>query len=249
MRPFISVLCPTYGRTALLSELVESFQRQTYDGRVELVILNDRSDQELQYQGSNPIRIINVTTRFETLGHKRNALVDLADGSHVCFWDDDDIYLGTHLEKLADLLDDIVPPVSGAAEAHQWQMRADGSVFIQGSGLLHSLLIKKTTIEAVGGFPLTAQLQDVGLVQKLVRARLFPNIYGGRAATMPSTLYRAAGIDTAHVGDFSATEAHDGFVEAESQFSEPTGRIVLVPEWRENYEAKLRKAWDDYIRQ
>ena len=71
--PGISVLCPTYGRTSLLPEVLKSYSLQSYQGKSELIVLNDRYDQNLIYAGNDKtIRIINVKERYETLGHKRN---------------------------------------------------------------------------------------------------------------------------------------------------------------------------------
>ena len=95
--PGISVLVPTYGRTHQLAELVYSYSIQRYQGKSELIILNDRHDQNIIYNEDPTVKIINVKERYETMGHKRNSLVELAQYPLVTSWDDDDIFL---LERL-----------------------------------------------------------------------------------------------------------------------------------------------------
>jgi hypothetical protein len=50
------------------------------------------------------IRIVNAPRRYPTLGHKRQALLEMARTPLVAHWDDDDIYLPWHLTMLATQL-------------------------------------------------------------------------------------------------------------------------------------------------
>jgi glycosyltransferase involved in cell wall biosynthesis len=95
--PLVSSLCCTYGRPHLLPHAVESFLRQDYPCR-ELVILDD-AGQYAEAIAGDRWRIISVSTRFPTLGEKRNALARLASPEAEVFavWDDDDVYLPWHL--------------------------------------------------------------------------------------------------------------------------------------------------------
>jgi len=90
--PFVSCYCPTYARPNLLEEAIESFLRQDYTGRKELVILNDMPGQELIYDHPE-VRIINFSERITPLGKKFNDCLELCDGDVLFVWDDDDIYL------------------------------------------------------------------------------------------------------------------------------------------------------------
>jgi len=90
--PKVSGQCITYGRTTLLAEAVECFLRQDYPGEKELVILNDHPDMTIV---SNHPQVIvhNHTTRFPTIGGKRNYCCKLCTGDIIFPWDDDDICL------------------------------------------------------------------------------------------------------------------------------------------------------------
>src|SRR6185312_11669139 len=90
--PRVSCQCITYGRTTLLDEAVESFQRQDYPGEKELVILNDFADLTLRCDAPN-VKVVNVPFRMRTIGEKRNACVGFCTGTVIFPWDDDDIHL------------------------------------------------------------------------------------------------------------------------------------------------------------
>jgi len=82
---------PTYGRPAYVNESVAMFLAQDYPAK-ELIVLNDCVGQT--FSGGLPgVRIVNVQRRYPTLGEKRNAAIELAEGSIIAVWDDDDVYL------------------------------------------------------------------------------------------------------------------------------------------------------------
>jgi glycosyltransferase involved in cell wall biosynthesis len=89
--PLVSCVMPTYGRPDFVNESVALFLSQDYLHK-ELIVLNDCPGQE--FVGELPgVRLINCETRFATLGEKRNACIEAANGSLIAVWDDDDIYL------------------------------------------------------------------------------------------------------------------------------------------------------------
>jgi hypothetical protein len=50
------------------------------------------------------LRVENWRSRFETLGHKRQALLEAAQTALVAHWDDDDLYLPWHLSQCVSAL-------------------------------------------------------------------------------------------------------------------------------------------------
>lgn len=100
--PFVTAICPTYGRfptaSHLLNEAVGSFLWQTYEGPKELLILNDNADQTLVSNISN-IRIVNISSKIKTLGEKYNLLLELSRGSVIFPWEDDDISLPNRIKQ------------------------------------------------------------------------------------------------------------------------------------------------------
>ena len=82
---------PTFGRPAYVPEAVACFLQQDYP-RKELILLNDCPGHT--YVGDvEGVRIVNVPNRFQTLGEKRNASIEMARGEIIAVWDDDDISL------------------------------------------------------------------------------------------------------------------------------------------------------------
>ena len=103
MNPPVSIRCATYGRPQFLNELVESFLRQDYKGKKELLILNDMP--QVKYEFQHPeVRIVNESKRYGSLGEKHNAGVRMMKYDLTMQWDDDDIMLpwaiSTAVEKI-----------------------------------------------------------------------------------------------------------------------------------------------------
>lgn len=94
--PFISCVMPTYGRPAYVHEAIWMFLQQDYPiDRRELIVLNDCPGQTLvcDLPPELGVRVINQPARYKTLGEKRNACIELAQGELIAVWDDDDAYL------------------------------------------------------------------------------------------------------------------------------------------------------------
>ena len=99
--PIVWCVCPTYGRFKELRQALTCFLHQTYPHK-RLVILNDSW---VPIECDFPdVEVINHSQRFETLGHKRQALLEAVRGPLVAHWDDDDLYLPWHLEKAVEAL-------------------------------------------------------------------------------------------------------------------------------------------------
>jgi glycosyltransferase involved in cell wall biosynthesis/GT2 family glycosyltransferase len=105
----ISCIMPSCGRTAFVLQAIEYFQRQDYPAR-ELIIVDD-GPEELAPQLPGDPRI-----RYERLppgrsiGAKRNRACELARGSLIAQWDDDDWYAPGRLSAQA------APLLAGEAE-------------------------------------------------------------------------------------------------------------------------------------
>src|SRR3990170_289823 len=92
--PLVSVVLPTYNRSALLREAADSVRRQTYQ-HWELIVIDDgSSDDTLTTLGrfDDPrLRLI----RLEHTGNParvRNAGLAVSLGEYVAFLDDDDLW-------------------------------------------------------------------------------------------------------------------------------------------------------------
>ncbi len=102
LEPLVSCLCPTYGRFRHLRQALACFLAQDYEPK-ELVILNDHPK---PIRCDEPgVRVVNVAERYEGMGRKRQALLDLARGRWAAQWDDDDFYLPWHLSRWVPVLE------------------------------------------------------------------------------------------------------------------------------------------------
>lgn len=91
--PAVSCMCLTFARPRrILEEAVHSFLSQDYPGPKELVILNDFNAQSVRFDHPQ-VTVINVPSRFRTVGEKRNAAAALCRYDLLAVWDDDDVYL------------------------------------------------------------------------------------------------------------------------------------------------------------
>lgn len=99
----ITCLCPTYGRFERLRDVVACFLLQDYSKK-HLIILNDAPvpiEPGYLPHGSPEVILANYERRFDTLGEKRQELLELAESERVAHWDDDDLYLPWHLSRLS----------------------------------------------------------------------------------------------------------------------------------------------------
>ena len=248
--PGISVLCPTYGRASLLPEIVQSYLKQTYKGPSEFIILNDRLDQNILYFGDPRIKIINVKDRYETMGHKRNHLTELAQYPYVTFWDDDDIYLPERLDRGIRLLR---TKYRGVIENGVFVLRDGGQISYERQWPpMLNMILEKSLITDVGGFPLKQLNQDVGLSKKI-----YKNVHAETDSTkIPTTIYRHLKNDKTYkrAADYPIKaemnhEAAKKFVTDSVDLNikngtEPTGDIVISPFWKEDYIQLANNTWN-----
>jgi glycosyltransferase involved in cell wall biosynthesis len=98
--PLVSCVTPTYGRSALLQEMLWCWSRQDYPN-LELVILNDQRNFILECDLPG-VRIYNQDERFPSLAAKRNHLNTLIspEAEYVCPLDDDDLFFNDHISRL-----------------------------------------------------------------------------------------------------------------------------------------------------
>jgi len=100
MPPLVSLITPTYGRNKLLAETKRWVESQTYPN-LEWLILDDSPEPnlELASAGDARYRYIHEPAR-QTIGAKRNRLVEMARGAYVVHFDDDDYYAPAYVETM-----------------------------------------------------------------------------------------------------------------------------------------------------
>jgi glycosyltransferase involved in cell wall biosynthesis len=93
LRPFVSVICPTYNRRQFLPNLIHQFNYQTYPQEyMELIILDDSPESNADIIPSQAnIKYTHLKEKL-ILGKKRNLINSMATGDIIVCFDDDDFY-------------------------------------------------------------------------------------------------------------------------------------------------------------
>ncbi len=263
----ISVLWPTYGRAPLLAEALECYLRQDWGGPSELIIYNDLAAQflklpTLDLPPHKRIEVLNSSVREPTLGDKRNTLLREAKYPLVTYWDDDDIYLPHRLSLGFILMHNFNPDKitqrESTREYKEWHLLPNNQMLLKYARPFGTMTARKAAIEDVGGFPPLERLQDVAMVNKMVRAGKLPNM--PQVDWMPSTIYRLhSAMAGSHVSDapnYPTTDHHNpahnegvrqyivSSVQARIQLGEePTGTIEIKPHWKADYLSMAEVAW------
>lgn len=94
MSPTISVLLPTFNRSQLVQEAIESILKQRTDARFEIIVINDGSADDTE-EALQKFRDVIRYVRQENAGLNaaRNHGLELATGEYIALLDDDDVWL------------------------------------------------------------------------------------------------------------------------------------------------------------
>lgn len=104
LKPFVSILTPTYNRRKFISQYLKYIRQQDYSGRIEVLVADD---------GTDPVEdLLILDNRFryfrfnekKTLGFKRNLLAQEAKGDVLINMDDDDYYPSTRISHAVNQL-------------------------------------------------------------------------------------------------------------------------------------------------
>jgi hypothetical protein len=99
--PLVSCLMPTKGRFEQAKLAIGCYRRQTWPSR-ELVVIDQNRDGRLAGWIAGlqdpTIRVFAMPDLQEPLGSIRNRSIDLANGTLICAWDDDDLQHAARLE-------------------------------------------------------------------------------------------------------------------------------------------------------
>lgn len=167
--PLVSCVMPTFGRPDYVAESIALFLAQDYPSK-ELIILNDCPGQI--FHGDFPgVRIINAVTRWPSLGDKRNASIELANGDFIAVWDDDDIYTPWRLTHSIQRMQELATPLYCPAEYWAYwgdDCLQDNSAIL--SWIYHPIVIFRREIwQAVGGYPPLTGPEDTAFFTKVLR--------------------------------------------------------------------------------
>ncbi len=239
--PPVSCICPTYGRVELLEEAICSFLRQDYPGPKELIVLNDYAGQTLEFEHPD-VRIINLPTRFRSVGEKYKAAVGFCSHDLIFVWHDDDIYLPHRLSfSVAHLIEK-----RGFFKADRAWFWNEGRVTGPDHNTFHGgSCFSRELFAATQGYPHISNRYDVGFEE------LCEDEHTGVTAgyrVQPEDIYyiyRWNGTGSYHLS-LCAQDGHGhdqvaAYVQqhaAQGQIKQ--GCITLDPHWKTDYTALIQ---------
>jgi len=255
-RPWVTCLCPTYGRFERLREALACFLAQDYPNK-RLIILNDAPD-PIRWAPPAPhcpapqeagapyvpsviydllplTRVLNAPCALPTLGHKRQALLDLAQTPLVAHWDDDDLYLPHHLSRAVAALS-ARPDATCAKGRGAWYMIGSGDG-VKVRGIRHNvfegqMVFSRDRALELGGYPPRHSGQAKALLGKFHKAGELVKI-GDWAGGPPSYVYRW-GQDVGHISAYkNKPDSLDRFQARNTDFGggRPLTPADLTPYW------------------
>lgn len=127
-------------RAAMIADALRAFELQTWPWR-ELVVVNDGAP----VVASPGIRVVNLGTRM-SIGSKRNIGAEVATGSWLATWDDDDFALPEHLASQLRVAA-AGTPVDQVKSSGEWVADKDLRVLFRIHGVCYATSI--TSREAV----------------------------------------------------------------------------------------------------
>jgi glycosyltransferase involved in cell wall biosynthesis len=241
--PFISAKCITYGRVHVLEESIESFLRQEYPGKKEMVIVNDYPLQKLHFDHPE-IKIFNLDETFSFIGDKENFAVEQCKGDIIAVWDDDDIAMPNHMMNIAKYFTPGTDMMHWARGVYYNEPNITSIEWIGNSGVVYS----KDAWEKVGkhrkenaGYDTTfSHAVHAMKGAKIVMATppfdeaSWWYMWGGRG-------YHMSGAGTDVPGKMNVVQRHSMFIEQQrARGIVPTGDIMLMPNWKKDYVQMLK---------
>ncbi|MEX0684771.1 MAG: glycosyltransferase family A protein [Balneolales bacterium] len=166
----ISVIIPTYNRSLLLKEAIDSVLNQTYQS-LEVLIIDDYSDDNTEkvvksYKDARVKYFLNK--RSKGAQGARNTGLSIAKGEWVALLDSDDIWLPTKLEKQVKYLKNAVKAVglaTGKADydfesnkilkseiPHKTKYTTEDLIYKNYLGGFSTFIFKKEKALEIGGF-------------------------------------------------------------------------------------------------
>jgi len=249
MLPPVSCFCITYKRTHLLEEMIESFLRQDYVGKKQLIILNDDVDQVLIFEHPE-VRIINHSNRFNTIGEKRNAAVQLCDYDLIMPWDDDDIYLPHKISHAVEKLLFYKVGYYNFNQAFLYSLQEGIQVFY--TSFLHANSIYKIdAFNQINGYSAINIGEDADFIDKLfnqnIPVKIEADLINPEVYFQTYYIYRWGGIN-GHVSGYKPITNLNDTIRIDRKKEDPKmGIIILKPHWKNDYVALAARYLNQYV--
>ena len=102
--PLVSVIIPTYNRTDVVGNAIDSVLQQTYK-KIEIIVVDDGSTDNTQDKLAQYRNVIKVVRQVNAgPAAARNRGVEVSRGEILAFLDSDDLWLPTKIERQVDAM-------------------------------------------------------------------------------------------------------------------------------------------------
>lgn len=190
--PLVSVIIPTYRRSDMLLDAIESVKNQTYNN-IEIIVIDDNGINS-KYAKENKLKLkkyielgeIKYIQNKDNLGGSlaRNIGINEAFGKYVAFLDDDDTYMKTKIEKQVSLMEENIKNGVGLVYCHCNGLDEEGNIIWQNTNSYSGLPLYESMIYCIastslwlcdrkmlidiGGFEDMPSKQDLLLMVKII---------------------------------------------------------------------------------
>ncbi|NCJ06478.1 glycosyltransferase [Synechococcales cyanobacterium C] len=189
--PELSVIVPVWQEGAQLQILIDHLASQAYP--YELIVVDGDADQAtLQHLSPYPLHFRGITAP-RGRGTQMNAGVSVAQGKYLLF-----LHADAHLPSngLSDLVQVLRAGAAAGAfdlgiRSSRWELKLIARVASLRSRLTRipygdqAIFMRREVFEAVGGYPETPIMEDVGLMQRLKRQGYAIQILRDRVQVSP----------------------------------------------------------------
>ena len=242
--PFVTCICPTFRRPALLANSVACFLMQDYPAdRREMLILDDAGQFFTKdYEVDNTrVTLISRKKRIASLTEKFNLLAGLADGEIILVWEDDDMYLPWHVSSHVAAMSDDSPcctKPSVVLSTYGGRLQEEDS-----TGRFHaSLGMNRAALDAVGGWPETQR----GDFDQILMANLKEfTVDSLDKAKGPSYVFRWEDTGSYHGQAFMSGPEDEGWYERAGQESSDTSPASKI--LRPKFDDKTLHVWKEKV--
>ncbi|MBY2909010.1 glycosyltransferase family 2 protein [Rhizobium leguminosarum] len=169
--PAISIIIPTYNRSAFIGEAIDSVLQQTF-GDFELIVIDDGSTDETGeiVGGFEDSRLIFIQQENAGRSAARNRAIAMARGKYIAFLDSDDTYLRDKLERQVDFMErhpgigmmytsaKCIDADGNILKNHIYVAAASGQIYRQVAFFrpvtitLPTVMLRREVLDTVGGF-------------------------------------------------------------------------------------------------
>jgi glycosyltransferase involved in cell wall biosynthesis len=158
-RVIVSVIIPHHNRTNSLREAVNSIKKQSYEGRVEIVIVDDNSDEVVRNQlknfKDNYTKLIFTDRNSGGPAIPRNIGIAESSGHIIAFLDSDDTWREDHLQNSLPFVLSGIPYANTSSKILTKKLKTFNSLIIRNQIITSSVVVPRNLILETNFFPYT----------------------------------------------------------------------------------------------